>query len=210
MRSLLSLIFIAIALVACNDDCYDDPQLMIPPTVSNVTLKDFNQGVTYLGTNLFPFGVNIIVSGRNAFYSIVRKDPFSGAPLSFFWSDDIAPGIGPGAIYPFSELQNGEVVTCYVAVFNFKLNYNPSCLFKRAKKIQTSADIIVRTQKGIIVEAKQVEQTEYQVPAQQYAVFSFPLEYKGADHNYSLNLKFDLDGKLVKSDTVQLTNFHMD
>lgn len=193
---------------SCKNDCFEDPQLVVPPTVQNINLKAFNPGMTYVGSNFSPNGTSVVVYGSiNMFYSIVRHDPFTGAPVSFFWSESVTPAISVGAPYPFSELQDGEIVTCYIAVFNTKPNYDVECVFKEATKVQTSASAIVKTKGGIVVQAKEAQQTQYNVPAGKYAVFDFPIEYKGPDNNYSLNLEFDLDGNLISRDTIQLNTF---
>lgn len=204
----LSILFISLFIFllqqSCRKDCYEDPELVIWKSVQNILLKDFNQGMTYIGYQYYPSGTPVIVSvSVNLFYSIVRRNPISGSPITFFWSESVLPAISPGSPCPFSELQNGETVTCYFAVFNTRPNFNFDCIVKEAKEVKSTIDVVVKVENGKIVQTKKVQQTQYNVPAGKYAVFNLPIEYQGPGM-YNLNLAFDLNGKLVATDTLVL------
>ena len=191
-----------------NEDCFEDPNLMIPPAVYGITLKQPSFGPTYIGQAFYPWGVQdvVIFQSINKFYSITRFDPVVGM-VSFYWSDSTYPAFMPGAAFPFSELQVGETVTIYIAVLNAKPG-DPDCVYETAKEIRSTLEVKSRVENNQVVGTQKVEQTEHQVPAGQYAILKFPIKYKGIG-DYSLNLKFDSNGSLVETDTTD-NNYTID
>jgi hypothetical protein len=198
---LLSLIALVVPLSSCDEDCYEDPNLTIPPSVYNISLGKGTFNPTYIGPNFYPFGTQdvLIYGSVNKFYSVERFDATNGNLITFFWSESTPSVFSPHLKYPFSSLAEGETVTIYVAVFNNKVG-RPDCIYEEAKEVRTILKVNVRVENGVVAGTQTVEQTKYQVPAGKYAVFDFPVLYKGLG-DYLLDFTFDSNGSLVETST---------
>src|SRR5688500_2014205 len=106
--SAVLLIAICLLLTNCKKDCFEEPNLTVPPSVANISLKSASFGPTYIGNYYYPNGVPdvLIFQSVNKFYSVRRFDPIYGS-VSFYWSASVAPAFYYGMNYPFSPLQVG-------------------------------------------------------------------------------------------------------
>lgn len=199
MKKLLILSIISITFFGCPKDCFEDPNLIAPPFVNNVIVKQNSPEPIYIGQQFFPYGSSIIAfNSINRFFSLTRTNQF-GVPITFWWNEQTPPPFSPLGVPPFNPILEGEMITYHVTIFNNKVG-EIGCIFESAREIESILKVRVRAMDGEIVGTQTITQTKFDVPAGQYAVFGFPFTYEG-DGNYELNVRFSADG-LIETDTI--------
>jgi hypothetical protein len=198
--SFLGLIGLILLSGCPTKECFENPNLWIPPTVQNITIEEFSNGPTFIGQEYFQFGTSVNSGfSPNEFFSVTRFDPVVGIEVTFYWNSITRPPFALGANAPFGLLEVGEVVNVYLTVVNTKVG-DLNCIFASAEEIHSILDVKVRVEDGKIVGEQLIEQTRFDIPAGQHAVFSFPIVYEGLA-TYSLNLSIDTSGALVETKT---------
>lgn len=184
---------------ACKE-CFEEANLFFPLTVSNVEITRTFQP-TFVGNQFFPQGtvVGVLpnVMAFNEFFSIERVAPGTNAVVLYFWNRDTPPA--------FTNLQEGERITFYKTVVNQRLDNSIDCVFQTVEEVSSILDVKIRAQDGEEVGRRTVEKTIFNIPAGQYATFSFEFEYLICG-NYEFNIEIDPSGRLSET-TVKDNNF---
>ncbi len=186
MKPLIGLCLVSIILFSgscCDKDCFEDPNLVAPPYVTGL-FKLYTPDPIYIGQVFYPYGQEIrVYNAINRFFSVQRPD-VNGNIITYYWNDQTPP--------PFSHLDEDEEVTMYVVIFNNKVG-NFDCIFEEAQIIESELRVRYRVENQQVVGVQKVIETQYKVPAGNYAIFEFPFLYRG-DGNYDLNITFSSEG----------------
>ena len=88
---------------------------------------------------------------------------------------------------------------------NQRLDNSIDCVFQTVEEVSSILDVKIRAQDGEEVGRRTVEKTIFNIPAGQYATFSFEFEYLICG-NYEFNIEIDPSGRLSET-TVKDNNF---
>ena len=199
-------ILITIFIVTSCGDCYEDPNLVIPPVITaqygDVELVPFKREQAYIGTWYYPYGTDVkLLNGTtviNRFFSLRRYDSY-GNSITFYWNDNTPPPFNVFASKPFHLPEKGELISLYMAIFNIKYG-NIDCIYKDSDKVESVLDLKVVVKDEEVIGEQKVIQTIYNVPAGGNKVFKFDFKYNG-NGLYNFNVNFTADG-IIETDTI--------
>lgn len=199
---------ISACIFGCStSECFENANLVAPPLVTNVVVKEFSPEPIYIGQIFHPNGNSVVaINAVNRFFSLRRTDSF-GVPITFCWNDQTPPPFSPLSNPPLNPIQIGEEVSAYITIFNTKPTLNISCSFADAQEITSILELTVRVEDRMVVGEQTITQTRFNVPAGQHAVFEFPFIYEGPG-NYNLNVEFTGEG-IIETDTTD-NNFSIE
>ena len=175
------------------EECYKDPNLFFPYTVTNIEIAR-TTNPTFVGQQFSQVGANVVVFegtfATNEFFSITRFIPEINANTTFFWNRDIPPA--------FNNLEEGEIITYYKMVQNLNQESSLECIFSKAREVTSVLDVRVRTKGGEIVGERTVTQTVLEIPSGQYGIFKFEFDFLSCG-NYEFDIIIDPDGNLTET-----------
>ncbi len=176
------------------EDCFEEPNLWFPETVTNVEITRTSIP-TWVGQVFYPAGTTVGVFQNvfviNEFFSVKRTDSATNREFIFFWNANTPPA--------FDRLFEGEKITFYKTVVNLKPDLANECLFTTAEEVKSVLDVKVRRgEGGTPIGQRSVEKTVLSIPAGQYATFSFEFEFLACG-NYEFDIQIDPDGKLAET-----------
>lgn len=158
----INVIFFIYCLFATSCNCNEgDKNYFIPPFLNNInqqiTLKVENNPSVFVDSfgNITTFlpntTVNIFPNSKNEFFSVQRKDSYSGIEYSIYWQSSFVPFIDtkdPNSI--FRPLSDNEEIYVYNCVF--VRSNNLSCFLKTARPVtKTKMYVVVKVENGKVV-----------------------------------------------------------
>lgn len=178
------------------EDCFEEPNLWFPNTVTNIDIVNTNIP-TWVGQTFYQFGRSVGVSPNdvaiNEFFSVKRKAPGTNQEFIFFWNVDNPP--------VFDRLFEGEIITLYKTVVNLKPDVFDECLFTTAEEVKSVLDVKIRNREDGLIGKRTVEKTLFSIPAGQHATFSFEFEFLACG-NYEFDIQIDPEGKLSETSII--------
>jgi len=206
MNNLLknSLIFMTIilllsSLIACDGECEELPDLVIPEFVTGKIPVAIEYNYTVLAGIDYPNGTGVSLENTvNEFYSVTRYDQWAN-PIVFYWNVDSPPPFYWGAPAPNNLLQAGEQVTVHKCVLNQgRIDFD--CLLNTAEASKTKFSVRHKVVNGEIVDEQVVKEDTPSIPAGEYRVVSFPLTIK-ENGSYEFRFKANADNTIAERDT---------
>lgn len=195
---ILGSVFLCLLLQACCwfkecDECFEDANLWFPDQVTSIEIER-----TYVPTTIngqyHQFGTSIGVYNGvyafNEFFAVTRFDSQINQNVKHFWNRDTPPS--------FANLEEGEIITFYKAVFNQNLENSIECSFQEVQEVSSILEVKVRTDAGDIVGTRTVEQTIFSIPSGKYGVFKFEFEFLSCG-NYEFDIEIDPSGQLSET-----------
>ncbi len=202
-------LFLIIVLGSCCEDCFNDPNLQIPPVlqgtvdaVGNPIILVPNKGVdTWVDGRFFQGGVTYFLVPNlqypNVYFSVERT--IESRRTLFIWNRLNTPQFFFDQNEENRFLTEGEVITVYVGVINNKLTFNTNCINVDVQEIESVLDYRFVAQEGQKTGERTITKKETQVSAGTGRIFTYELVFEGPG-DYSLDISID-GGNLVEIDT---------
>lgn len=178
------------------EDCFEDPNLWFPETVTGIEITRTSIP-TWVGQTFYQFGTTVGVLPNNVaineFFSVTRKAPGTNQDFIYFWNANTPP--------IFDRLNEGEKITFYKTVVNLKPDAFDECFFTEAEQVKSILDVKIKNREDGVLGERRVERTITNIPAGQYATFSFEFEFLACG-NYEFDIQIDPEGKLSETSVI--------
>lgn len=206
MKTAISVVFLGgflyiplIILTGCDGKCVKSADLTIPLYINGSIKVADEISYTVVGGIDYPYGTSVFLTNTvNEFYSVIRQNPFTNAPIVFYWNVYSPPPFFIFGAPPNNPLQVGETVYIHKCVYNN--NFDTDCLFKKASSSKTEMKMVVKVENGEIVDTQIKDDDTPELAPGEYKVLTFPITVNALGV-YEIQFTVNSDNSVPESDT---------